>query len=63
GEFNLPEGMSLQVPTGRFTLPDGSIFLEGKGVAPTVRVPIDEASVLSEEDVVLKTAEKELGGN
>jgi C-terminal processing protease CtpA/Prc len=34
GQFELPEGMSLQVPTGRFVLPDGSIFLEGQGVVP-----------------------------
>jgi len=57
GQFNLPEGMSLQVPTGRFTLPDGSLFLEGKGVVPTLKVPIDEKSVLSDQDVVLTTAE------
>ena len=40
GQFNLPEGLNLQVPTGRFTLPDGSLFLEGQGVQPTVRIPI-----------------------
>jgi len=32
GKFQLPEGIEFGVPTGRFTLPDGSIFLEGKGV-------------------------------
>ncbi len=53
GQFLLPEGMSLQVPTGRFKLPDGSLFLEGKGVEPTVRIPITEEFVLSDEDAVL----------
>jgi C-terminal processing protease CtpA/Prc len=53
GQFNLPEGFSLQVPTGRFTLPDGSIFLEGQGVPPTLRVPVDETTVFSTDDVVL----------
>jgi len=48
----------MQFPTGRYTLPDGSIFLEGTGVAPTLRVPIDEETVFSEEDVVLQTAER-----
>ena len=56
GQFALPEGMSLQVPTTRFTLPDGSLFLEGTGVQPTLRVPIDETTVLSQEDEVLKSA-------
>lgn len=58
GQFLLPEGMSFQAPTGRFTLPDGSIFLEGTGVQPTVKVPITAENVLSQEDVILKTAEK-----
>ncbi len=57
GQFLLPEDFSLTIPTGRFTLPDGSIFLEGVGVQPTVRIPIDEETVLSEEDLVLQEAE------
>ncbi len=54
GQFALPEGFSLQVPTTRVTLPDGSLFLEGTGVSPTVKVPVDETTVFSTEDVVLK---------
>jgi hypothetical protein len=57
GQYNLPEGFSLQVPTGRFTLPDGSIFLEGQGVQPTQRVAITEDLALSQDDEVLKAAE------
>ncbi|MDQ2998167.1 MAG: S41 family peptidase [Chloroflexota bacterium] len=60
GQFQMPEGIKLQFPTGRIVLPDGSLFLEGKGVQPTVRVPIDEKSVLSSDDVVLKAAEAAL---
>ena len=60
GDYNLPAGISITVPTGRFTLPDGSIFLEGKGVPLTVTVPFDEAAALSTEDVVLAAAEAEL---
>ncbi len=62
GQFLLPEGFSFQAPTGRFTLPNGSIFLEGAGVKPTRRVPIDAQNALSEEDVVLTTAEKIVTG-
>lgn len=58
GQFELPEQISFQVPTGRFVLPDGSIFLEGQGVQPTQRVPITEETVLTEEDVVLQAAEQ-----
>jgi C-terminal processing protease CtpA/Prc len=60
GQFKLPEGMSAQFPTGRFVLADGSIFLEGRGVPPTVLVPITKDNVLSPDDVVLKAAEAQL---
>ncbi len=62
GQFLLPEGMSLQVPFGRFKLPDGSLFLEGQGVKPTLKVPIDQKTALSTDDVVLQAAiDAELG--
>lgn len=56
GQYKLPDGISLQVPTGRTVLPDGSVLLEGKGVAPNVPVPLTAETVLSEEDVVLQRA-------
>jgi C-terminal processing protease CtpA/Prc len=58
GQFNLPEGFFLQVPTGRFTLGDGSIFLEGTGVQPTLRIPIDETTAYSTDDIVLQAGIK-----
>ncbi|MEJ5202299.1 MAG: S41 family peptidase [Anaerolineales bacterium] len=58
GQFKLPGDIELTIPTGRFTLPDGSIFLEGKGVQLTQRIPITRETVLSNEDVVLKAAEQ-----
>ena len=60
GQFELPAGMQAQFPTGRFVLPDGSLFLEGQGVRPTVRVPITAENVLSQNDVVLRAAEDRL---
>jgi C-terminal processing protease CtpA/Prc len=56
GQVELPEGISLQIPTGRFVNPDGSLFLEGRGVVPTVKVPVTAAAVLSSQDVVLQAA-------
>jgi hypothetical protein len=58
GQFNLPEDIALQVPTGRFTLPDGSIFLEGQGVQLTHQVPVNAENLLSGDDFVLRAAEK-----
>ena len=56
GQFELPEGMSLQVPTGRFILPDGSLFLEGQGVQPTILVPVTEDNAFGDQDAVLNEA-------
>ena len=56
GDFILPEGIEMTIPTGRFTLPDGSIFLEGQGVQPNIQLPVDEESVLSNQDTVLLSA-------
>lgn len=58
GQFSLPEDMTFTAPTGRFTLSDGSIFLEGKGVVPTVKIPVDADTVLATDDAVLKAAEE-----
>ena len=55
GQFQLPEGITLYIPTGRFSQEDGSLFLEGQGVQPTVRVPLDENTVFA-QDAVLKIA-------
>jgi C-terminal processing protease CtpA/Prc len=57
GQVKMPEGIQMQFPTGRMVLPDGSLFLEGVGVQPTVKVPINAANIISTEDVILKAAE------
>jgi C-terminal processing protease CtpA/Prc len=57
GQFIMPEGFTMQFPTGRYLLPDGTLFLEGTGVQPTLRVPITEQTVITEEDVVLQFGE------
>ena len=58
GQYKLPAGISLQFPKIRFTLPDGSLFLEGTGVQPTVRVPMDFDNAMNWKlDPVLQAAE------
>jgi C-terminal processing protease CtpA/Prc len=56
GDFKMPEEINMTIPTGRYLFPDGSLFLEGSGVEPTTRVPIDEESVLSGNDTVMQAA-------
>jgi C-terminal processing protease CtpA/Prc len=62
GQYVLPDGIFLQVPTGRTLLPDGTPLLEGVGVVPTIRVPVTAETVLSDRDVVLERAEREIVG-
>ena len=58
GQIEMPDGISMQFPTERFLLEDGSLFLQGTGVQPTLRVPITEENVMSTEDVVLQYGER-----
>jgi hypothetical protein len=58
GKFLLPADLELTIPTGRYTLPDGSIFLEGVGVQPTLKVPITYENIITQGDPVLEVAEK-----
>ena len=62
GQIKMPEKIGMQFPTGREVNPDGSLFLEGMGVQPTVKVPINATTVLSSEDVILQAAENALTG-
>lgn len=54
GQISMPDGITVQIPTGRTIMPDGSIFLEGVGVQPTVRVPVDETTIYRTDDYVLE---------
>jgi len=58
GQILLPEGFYMQIPTGRYVLPDGSLLLEGTGVPPTLRVPVTEETATTTEDVILQYAER-----
>ncbi|HUI90577.1 MAG TPA: S41 family peptidase [Anaerolineales bacterium] len=62
GQIIMPEGINMQFPTGREVLPDGSLFLEGTGVQPALKVPVNATNVLSTGDAVLTTAENSILG-
>jgi C-terminal processing protease CtpA/Prc len=62
--FLMPEKILTQITTGRAVDADGNIHLEGKGVVPTVKVPVTAETLQKQangEDVVLQAAEKALG--
>ena len=63
GQYTLPSGLNMQIPTGRPVDPaTGETLIEGVGVAPDVRVPVTIESLLSDEDEVLRAAEAALLG-
>jgi len=55
-DFDMPEGLRVRFTVARELDADQNIHLEGIGVQPTIRVPIDEESVLSQGDIVLDYA-------
>lgn len=59
--FYMPEDLYTQMTIGRVMDADGNIHLEGKGVAPDLRVPVTAETLLQQyngEDVVLAFAER-----
>ncbi|RME66227.1 MAG: PDZ domain-containing protein [Caldilineae bacterium] len=52
----MPENEFFTYTAGRAVDPEGNIHIEGKGVPPTVRVPVTEETLLTDEDVVLQAA-------
>ncbi len=63
GQVKMPEGIDMQFPTGRIVNTDGSLFLEGVGVQPTIKVPVNAQNALSTDDFILETAENAILGN
>jgi C-terminal processing protease CtpA/Prc len=52
----LMPGYQLQYSTSRSVDPQGSIIIEGTGVAPTLPVPITEDTIFAPGDIILDTA-------
>ncbi len=62
-QFLMPEGIYTQMTIGRAVDAKGNIHLEGKGVVPTVKVPVTAETLQKQangEDVVLEAAEEAL---
>ncbi len=56
GQYELPGGYTMQVPTGRPETMDGELLIEGVGIPLDVTVPITLESALGQVDAVLKAA-------
>lgn len=60
--FIMPENEYFQFTAGRAVDMNGEVHIEGKGVAPTIRVPVIEETLLSDRDFVLEAALAHLKG-
>ncbi|MBA3874088.1 MAG: PDZ domain-containing protein [Anaerolineae bacterium] len=54
--YAMPDGVNLQYSTGRNEDAKGNIIIEGTGIAPTVKVPVDEETLFATGDPVLDAA-------
>ena len=52
----MPDGVQLQYSVGRNLDSKGNIIIEGTGVVPTVKVPVNEETLFAEGDPVLDAA-------
>jgi C-terminal processing protease CtpA/Prc len=62
-QFLMPEEIHVQMTIGRAVDANGEIHLEGKGVVPTIKVPVTVETLQKQangEDVILEAAEKAL---
>jgi C-terminal processing protease CtpA/Prc len=59
----LPDGLNFSYTNSRSVDANGEINIEGKGVAPTLRIPVTEDSIFSTQDVLQQAAIDLLTGN
>ena len=56
GQYDLPDEINMQFPTGRPETFDGELLIEGVGVIPDILVPVTMESALKQTDTVLDAA-------
>ena len=59
-QFRMPGDQLFQFTVGRAVDMNGNIHIEGKGIAPTVKVPVDESTLFSDGDPILEAAVADL---
>jgi C-terminal processing protease CtpA/Prc len=60
--FFMPDGVQMQMTIARAVDADGEIHIEGIGVQPDVKVPVNAETLLNDEDAVLRAAIDFLNG-
>lgn len=55
-DFFMPDGLQIRMTVARAVDANGNIHLEGRGVVPTVRVPVTEETLFSDGDPILEAA-------
>lgn len=61
-DFRMPLDMTIRFTAGRSVNMDGEIHIEGIGIAPTIRVPVNEVTLLGDTDIELEYALAALAG-
>lgn len=56
GQYELPDEISMQFPTGRSETLEGELIIEGTGITPDVVVPVSDESALGLTDTLLEAA-------
>ena len=57
GQYELPEDISAQFPTGRPETMEGELLIEGTGVIPDVIVPVTFETAMGEDTLLIKAIE------
>lgn len=55
-DFFMPEAIRFRFTVGRAVDANGEIHIEGKGIAPAVRVPVTEETLFDKDDAILQAA-------
>ncbi|MDZ4671706.1 MAG: S41 family peptidase [Phototrophicales bacterium] len=55
-DFIMPEAETIRFTVTRGLGPNGEINIEGRGVIPSIRVPVNEQTLFTENDVILDEA-------
>ena len=57
GQYELPEDISAQFPTGRPETMEGELLIEGTGVIPDVIIPVTFETAMGEDTLLIKAIE------
>ncbi|MDQ7033457.1 MAG: S41 family peptidase [Anaerolineae bacterium] len=62
-DFFMPDDLRIRMTIARAVDANGNIHIEGRGIVPTVQVPVNEETLFSDGDPVLEAAVNYLNNN